>query len=352
MKMISHNKPWLGKEEVAALDKVINSGWIIAGSQVKRFEGKLSKMHDLRFAVALNSGTAAIHVSLLALGIGKGDEVILPSYTPSDLLNAINYTGANPVIVDIEKNSFNIDPKQVAKKINKKTKAIIVPHMLGESARIDALEKFGIPIINDSAQALGSIYKQKPVASYGDLVVLSFYATKMATTGQGGMVLTNNKKYYSFIKDMIDYNGRDNYKIRFNYPLTDIAASLGNIQIGKLDMFLKRRREIGAKYQKALMGKHVLFSPNEGDTDSNYYRFVLKFENKNTRTEAKKLFEKNGISTIVPINDYELLHNCLGLDKKNFPNAQNLASVTLSIPIYPSLTESEIGRVTKVLASL
>src|SRR3989344_8706733 len=128
MRTIPHNKPWLGNEEKQALGKVVESGWIIAGDQVEKFEKKLSKMLGLRYAVAVSSGMAAIHLSLLALGIGKNDEVIVPSYTLSDLLNAISYTGANPVIVDIEKDSFNIDPKQVAKKINKKTKAIIVPH--------------------------------------------------------------------------------------------------------------------------------------------------------------------------------------------------------------------------------
>lgn len=349
MKMISHNKPWLGKEEARALGKVVKSEWIIEGSEVKKFEKKLSEMLGLRYAVALTSGTAGVHLSLLALGIGKNDEVILPTYTVSDVLNAINYTGAKAVLVDIGLDSFNLDPIQVAKKITKKTKAIIVPHMLGETARIDELEKFGIPIINDSAQALGTIYKQKPVAFYGDLSVLSFYATKIATTGQGGMVLARSKKYYEFIKDRINYNGRDNYRVRFNYPMTDIAASLGNIQIEKLDMFLKRRREIGKKYQEALENKKIHFYPDEGNVNSNYYRFVLKFESKNLRDNAKKLFEKNGISTIVPLNNYELLHRCLGLDEKNFPNSEKMADTTLSVPIYPALKDSEVERIIKVL---
>lgn len=359
MKTIPHNKPWLGLEEEEALRKVVESGWVIAGNQVKKLEKKLSEMLGLRYAVAVSSGTAAIHLSLLALGVGRGDDVILPSYTVSDILNAINYTGANPVIVDIEKDSFNIDPSLVAKKINKKTKAIIVPHMLGGSAKIDELEKFGIPIINDSAQALGTYYNQKPAASYGNLSVLSFYATKVVTTGQGGMVLTNNKKYLSFIKDVIDYNGRDNYKTRFNYPMTDIAASLGNIQAGKLGMFLKKRREIGAKYQKALKntclpaGKEKIhFFPSRSDTNSNYYRFILKFENKETRNRVKSIFGKKGITTIVPLNDYELLHNCLCLDKRNFVNAENLAATLLSLPIFPSLRHSEIERIVKVLTNL
>lgn len=352
MKIIAHNKPWLGKEEEIALNNVVASGWVIADTQVKKFEKKLSKILGFDYAIGLNSGTSSLHVSLLALGVGKGDEVILPSYTPSDLLNAVNYISAKPVIVDIEKNSFNVDPKQVGKKINKKTKAIIIPHMFGFAAKVDEIEKFGIPIINDCAQALGTFYNQKPVASLGDFVVLSFYATKLITTGQGGMVLTNNKKYYKFIKDIIDYNGRDNYKVRFNYPMTDISASLGNVQIEKLDIFIKRRREIGARYQRSLKNKKISFWPKNSDMDSNYYRFLLKFKNKKDLEAAKEKFKKNLITVRTPINEYELLHNCIGLKKTDFPNAEEMVQTVLSIPIYPALKNPEVGRITAVLSSL
>lgn len=352
MNIIAHNKLLLDQDEISALEKVVRSGWIIGGPQVKKFEETLSEMHNLKYGVAVNSGTAAIHLSLLALEITKGDEVILPTYAPSDLLNAINYTGATPVIVDIELDSPNMDPKNVEKKISKKTKAILVPHIFGVPAKIRELERFGIPIINDSAQSLGTTYLGKPVGSYGDLVILSFYATKLITTGQGGMVLTNNKRYQDFVRDIIDYNGRDSYKVRFNYPLTDLAAACGNIQLKKLDYFLKRRKEIGKKYYQALKNKKVKFWPVPNDNDSNYYRFVLKFERKNEREQAKKLFEKNRISTIIPINEYELLHNCLGLPKSDYPIAQDACLTTLSIPIYPALKDSEVEKVMETLKDL
>jgi perosamine synthetase len=352
MKHILHNKPTVGKNELAALKKTIDSSWIIAGPEVKEFENKMAKMHKRKFAVALNSGTSSIHLSLLALSIGKGDKVIVPSYTVGDLLNAILYTGAEPVVVDVEKNSFNMDPKKVAEKLSKKTKAIIVPHMLGIPAKIDEIMKFGIPIINDCAQSLGCIYNNKPLGSFGDFAIFSFYATKLITTAQGGMILTDNKKHYDFIKDIIDYNGRDNYKKRFNYPLTDMAAAMGNAQLNKLNDLLKRRKEIGEKYQEVLKRKNTDYWPKSSDTSANYYRFVLQFGTKKERENAKKYFEKKGISTIIPINNYELLHNYLGLSKNNFPNSEEMADTTLSLPIYPSLTDSETEMITDAISSL
>lgn len=342
----------LNKKEVDIFKKVVQSGWIIDGQEVKKFENSLSKRLGFKYAKAVNTGTAALHLSLLALGVGKGDEVIVPSYTVGDVLNAINYTQAIPIVVDIMVNSFNLDPKIVKKKITKKTKAIVVPHMFGLAAEIDELIKLRIPIINDSAQTLGTVYKGQPVESFGDLTILSFFATKILATGQGGMVLTNNKKYFDFISDIINYNCRDNYKIRFNYPMTDLTASIGNAQLIKLDLFLKIRKQIGKQYQKALKGKNVNFFPNIKDNDSNYFRFVLKFESELEQKKAQELFKENSISTIIPLKDYELLHNYLKLPAKNYYNSEDMADKTLSIPLYPALKKSEIKRIVKVLKSL
>lgn len=352
MKLISHNKPLLNNEELKAFEKVVKSGWIIEGDEVRKFENNLSKRICFKYAKAVSSGTAALHLSLLALGLGEGDEVIVPSYTVGDVLNAINYTQAKPIVVDIAPNSFNLDTQSVKKKITKKTKAIIVPHMFGKAAKIDSLLKFKIPIINDSAQSLGTIYKGSPVERFGDLTVLSFFATKILATGQGGMVLTNNKKYFEFISDIINYNGRDIYKIRFNYPMTDLIASIGNSQLAKLDQFLKLRKQIGKKYQKALENSNIIFFPDSNDCDSNYFRFILKFESEQERKKAQKIFSQNFINTIIPLKDYELLHNCLKLNKKNYNNSEDIARKTLSIPLYPALKKSEIERIVKVLKNL
>ncbi len=341
-----------GKEEVNTLKKVVQSGWIIEGQEVRKFEKSLSKRLGFKYAKAVNSGTAALHISLLALGVGKGDEVIVPSYTVGDVLNAINYTQATPVLVDIAPNSFNLDTKLTKRKLTKKTKAIIVPHMFGMAAEIDDLEKMKIPLINDSAQSLGTIYKKRPIESFGDLTILSFFATKILATGQGGMVLTNNKNFFEFISDLINYNGRDNYKTRYNYPMTDLASSIGNTQFKKLDSFLKRRKQIGKKYQNALREKNVNFFPLINDVESNYFRFILKFESEKERKAVQRKFKDSFITTIVPLNDYELLHNSLKLNRRDFNYSEEMAKTSLSIPIYPALKNSEVERIVNVLRRL
>ncbi len=352
MKTIKHNKPLLGKDELNAINVVIKSEWIIGDSQVKKFERSVAKMNNFKYAIALNSGTAAIHLALLSLGINESDEVILSAFTVADPLNAINYTGAKVVLVDVEKNSFDMSIDEIKNKITKNTKAIIVPHMLGSFTKIDELENLGIPIINDCAQSIGGIYKGKPIGSYGDLTIFSFYATKLITTGQGGMILTNNNKRAKFIRDAIDYNGRRNYKVRFNYPMTDISAAVGNAQLKKLDRFIKRRREIAKRYKVAISDKKISTFPNIDEDYSNSYRFVLKFNSQKKRDNAKKIFLKNKITAIVPIKEYELLYNCVGENKKDYPNSLEMANTCLSIPIYPALSEAEIKRIVEVLKSL
>jgi perosamine synthetase len=352
MKTIPHNKPTLGSDEAAAAARVLRSGWVIGGSEVAKFEDTIKKMSGRKYAIAITSGTAALHLGLLALKVGKNDEVILPTYAPADLLNAVYYVNAKPVLVDVEKGSFNIDTAQVAKKVSARTKAMIIPHMYGSPAHLDRLKKFGVPIINDCAQALGTRYQGKPIGSFGDVGIFSFYATKIITCGQGGMLVTDDKKIYDFITDSINYNNRDYYKVRYNYPLTDIAASVANAQLKKLPGFIRRRKEIASAYQRILETKGIEHFPPRGDRNANYYRFIVKFSDEKERDRVRALFKKSGITTIIPLNEYELSHNQLGLRKKDFPISEDIAATNLSLPVYPSLNESEIERVCRVLRSL
>jgi len=352
MKTIAHNKPSFDSREIKALTKVVKSGWVIAGAEVERLESTMKRYHGKKYAIATSSGHAALHLSLLALGVKKNDEEIVPAYAPSDLLNAVHYVGAHPVVVDIQKDSFNIDPERVQKKINKRTKAILVPHIFGTPADIGALQKLGIPIINDCAQSLGTLYRGKPVGHFGDVGIFSFYATKVIASGQGGMVVTDDKKIYTYIKDAIDYNNRDTYKVRYNYALTDIAASIANVQFEKLTYFLRRRKAIASRYQRILDAKGMQYFPKKNDHTANYYRFIIKLSTKKKRDGVKALFKKHGIVTIVPLNAYELLNNSLKLGKKEFPYSEEMASTNLSLPVYPALKESEVKRVCAVLRLL
>jgi perosamine synthetase len=349
MRIIPHNRPSLGDEEINAVANVIKSGWLIAGKETQKLESAFISHTGKRYAVALNSGHAALHLSLLAIGVGAGDGVIVPAYTPGDLLNTIYYTGATPILVDTEKNGFNIDPRKIQAVLNNKTKAIIVPHIFGFPANLSAVSRYKIPIIEDCAQSLGSMYNGKPVGGEGAISIFSFYATKLITTGQGGMVVTNSKQYYEDIQDRILYNGRQIYRVRYNYPMTDIAAAMGNVQYKKLINFIKKRKKIGDRYREVLKNKSLEYWPKSEDTHVNHFRFIIRFSSTAKRNQAQASFLKKGITTIVPYSEGELLHNLLKCNKKDFMEAETMARTTLSLPIFPGLTDKEVERITAAI---
>ena len=353
MKKILHNQPYIGEEEIKAVVRTLRSKWLVPNKETGKLEDNVKQFVRRRYAVATSSGSSALHLSLLALGIGKDDEVIIPAYVCTALLNAVYYVGAIPVIVDIEKNGFTIDPPSIRKKINKKTKAIIVPHVLGFPARIDEIKKFKLLIVEDCAHALGSFYKGKPLGSFGDISIFSFYATKVITTGHGGMLVTNNRKYYKIVRDLIHYDRRKNYRVRYNYQLTDFAAAIGNVQFKRIDNLFKKRRYIASKYTPVLKKqKEIEFWPKKEDKNLNHYRFIIKFKDKKIRDSFKLNLAKRGISTVIPVENYQLLHRYLRLPKKDFPNAEGISNTTLALPIHPSLTENEISTITKTLKLL
>lgn len=342
--------PSLGVAEIKAVKKVIESKWLIPHKEATKLEENIKKYIGIKYAVATSSGSAALHLGLIVLGIGRGDEVIVPTYVCTALLNAVYYVGAIPVIVDIEKNWFTMDPDAIRKNINKKTKAIIVPHVLGFPAKIDQIKKFRLKIIEDCAHGLGSHYNEKPLGSFGDISIFSFYATKVITTGHGGMFTTNNKKYYKIVRDLIDYDRRKDYKVRYNYQLTDFAAAIGNVQFKRIDNLFKKRRYIASKFIPILeKQKDIEFWPKKEDRKLNHYRFMIKFKDKKTRDLFKLNLVKKGISTVIPIENFQLLHRYLKLPKKDFPNAEDMANTTLALPIHPNLTEAEIVRITSAL---
>ncbi len=352
MHIIPHNKPSLGDEEIKAVESVIKSNWIIAGKEVEKFEETLKNYTGNKYAVALNSGHAALHLSLLTLGIKENDEVIIPSYVTPDLLNVIYYCRAVPVIVDTADNSFNIDPQKAIEKCTKRTKAMIIPHIFGFPADIEQLKQCNIPIIEDCAQSLGTVYKGKPLGLYGDLTVFSFYASKIITTGQGGMALTNNHDYSENMRDLIRYNMPPAYRVRYNYPMTDIAAAIGNVQYAKLETFLEKRKNIGNKYRKILKNKKINYYPGDDELNINHFRFLIQFKDNKQLIFVKEELAKKGITAIIPCPPNETGHRILNLNIDEFKNTETLVNTVLSIPIFPNLTEEEIEKITTTLENI
>ena len=339
--MIPHSRPSLGPEEKSAVEEVLNSGQIAQGRQVIEFERKFCQLVDRRFAVATSSGTSALHLGLLALGMTNADEVILPSFTCTALLHAIDAVGAKPVLVDIDPEDFNLSVSDVKKKIRRKTKLIMVPHLLGRAAQIEELLKFGVPILEDGTQALGARLGKERVGGFGILSVFSFYATKMITTGEGGMVLTDSPRLAERLHDLRDYDKKENYKFRTNSKMTDLEAAMGIEQLKKLPQFIRRRRQIAKRYDVALQGTGLIPPAEDSYRKSVYFRYVARVAKKTK--EWYRFMTGQGIEVKGPI--YKPLHQYLGLTDSDFPATSRAMKECFSIPIYPSLTDEECGQV-------
>lgn len=309
---------------------------------VEKFEDGLAHFIGVRGAVATSSGTSALHLALLALGLKEGDEVLIPSYVCSALLNAILYVGAQPVLVDCG-DDFNLSPDDFRRRLTNRTKACIIPHLFGHPAPIDEFTNKGIWIIEDIAQSIGGEYKGRKLGSWGDIAIASFYATKMITTGEGGAVLSNDLNLLERIKDLREYDEFEEYRLRFNYKMSDISASIGLVQLGKLPSFIKRRREIASYYRGALKGLNIALPPEDKPfAYSVYYRFVIRV---NEFEEVRRKMLERGIECKRPL--YKPIHHYLSIP--DYPKTDAIYKTALSIPIYPSLGDSEVEYIARSL---
>jgi len=334
---IPHSRPTLGPEEMKAVSGVISLGYVAEGSVVQKFEQSFANYLNIGHAVATNSGTSALHLTLLALDVGPGDEVIIPSYVCCALLNAVNYTGATPVLADIRPDTYNLDAADVIKRINDRTRAIIVPHLFGLAADLDSLLALKVPVIEDCAQAVGSEYAQRPVGTFGIAAIYSFYATKVITTGEGGMVVSNSKDIAERIRDLKTYDQKDDYRMRFNYKMTDIQAALGLAQLGRLETFIRRRRAIAGQYARSFKNLGLGLPPD--DSGHIYFRYVIGL--KTDSLSWIQALARKGIGCDRPV--FLPLHR--QMKRKGCPASEKAWKNSLSIPIYPSLTDGEVTNV-------
>lgn len=338
--MIPHSKPFLDNKELEKIIEIYKSGNIAVGKEIEEFERKVAEYIGKKYAVATSSGTTALHLLLHGMGIKKGDEVILPASVCPGVMHAIEYTGATPVICDINENDFNISVEYAKKLITDNTKAIIAPHMFGLPSDIDELRELNIPIIEDCAQSIGAKYNGDKVGSFGYASIFSFYATKMFTSIDGGMILTDDDKLANELKDLKYYGGKRDYKLRFNYKMQNINAAVGLVQFEKLESFLVERNRLTNKYFDIftkIKWIKILNQSTEKKVSSNY-RFIIKINE-----EKKEYFEDlckkyeivlgdtifEDLSLFAPQYFREPLHN-----------TQNLINFTYSFPLYPNIDES------------
>lgn len=343
--MIEHSNPTIGKKEKDAVIKVIQSGYLAEGEVVHKFEEELSDYIGSKGGIATSTGTLALHLALLSLNIAKDDQVIIPNYVCRSVLNSVLYCGTKPILCDVNKEDYNISIKETKKKINRRTKAIIAPHMFGYPADIDELKNLGVYIIEDCAHSIGAEYKGKKVGSWGDLSIFSFEGTKYIVTGEGGMVLANSNSLVDRLRKLKDPNSLD-YKTKYTYRMTNLQAAIGRVQLAQLNNFVKKRREIAKAYDNVFCNFNIGLPKRAPDKLHVFHRYMITI-NKDINKFMLRCYQK-GIKVKRPIKPF-LLNKYLGLPNKDFPNSAYIMKYAVSIPIYPTLSQKEKSSIIEII---
>ena len=363
-------KPWINKDDEKSVLKVLRQRWLTNGPTLKKFEKKFNQTMKSKFSIGVSTATHGLHLCLASMDIGPGDEVIVPTFTFSATADAVEYCGAKPVFVDVDIETFNIIPDKIKEKINKKTKAIIVVHYGGQSCDMNEImkisKKLDIPVIEDCAHALGSTYDSKKCGTLGVFGCFSFYPTKIITTGEGGMITTNNKKLCDKVnllrshgmsilpteREKIASWQYDIIRLGFNYRLDEIRSALGYSQLSRLHEINNMRTSIAKKYSKIFKNVTGIITPIiKQNRNHIFHLYSIKVdpEYHMTRDELfQKLYSKN-IGTSVqyrPLHLMSYYKDKYKLKKTDFPNSTILEKQILSLPIFPHMTEKEITYVT------
>jgi len=277
------------------------------------------------------------------LGVGEGDEVILPSYVCVAPLHAVEHVGATPRLADVDPSTYNLDPTDVRRRLTRRTRAIIVPHQFGLPSDLDRLLALGVPVIEDCAQAIGACYRNRPVGTFGAVSIMSFYATKLLTTGEGGMLLSRDRRLLSRVRDRRDYDERSVHAVRYNYKLTDFQAALGRSQLRRLPAMLHKRRRIARRYRRRWASLPIALPPSDQERSHVYHRFVIGVPI--TASAVARRLAGLGVTARPPV--YRPIHLTLGLE--GFPGATHAYRHALSVPLYPALTSREEAIVIRAL---
>lgn len=364
---IYNSKVIISKKEIDEVKKVLNSGLIAQGRRVLELESELAKLCGTKYAIAVNSGTAALHTALVSAGVGTGDEVITTPFTFVATANSILMAGAKPVFADIREDTFNIDPDMIERAITKKTKAIIVVNLYGQPAeykKINSIaKKHNLIVIEDAAQSIGAEYMGKPSGSLGDIGCFSFYATKNIMCGEGGMITTNNKVYTERAR-LFRHHGQDEKKkyeytgLGYNYRMTDISATIALGQLKKIDEFTNKRIRNAKILSKGLMGIKGIVVPLVSDESKHvFHQYTLRITKdfKISRDKLKDYLSGNGIYSGIfypkPLYLYEHL-KCTKAEINNMPIVKRVSGEVLSLPVHPFIKISDINYIVAKILNL
>lgn len=350
LKPIPVYKPNMGGNEIKYVNDCLKSNWISSrGSYINRFESNFAQFLNLPAATSVTNGTVALHLSLYALGIGPGDEVIVPTLTYIATVNAIAYVGAKPVFVDSLDDTWNLDPQDVKQKITKRTKAIIVVHLFGNPCDIseckNICEKNNIFLIEDSAEAFGSLYNGKFLGGFGDFSTFSFFGNKTITTGEGGMVTSNRidlVKRVAFLKNQGVSSTKEYWhdEVGFNYRMTNICAAIGLAQLERAKQILKKKRSIMNWYSMYLQGTDIKFQHVDYRSTSSYWMVAVLALTKAKRDGLRDYLKSNAIETrpmFCPVHKMPAFYST-----NPFPVAERLSRRGLYLPSYPDLSKKDV----------
>lgn len=371
--MIPYGKQTIEQDDIQAVVDVLKSDFLTTGPKIAEFEQTVADYVGAKYAVAISNGTSALHAACFAAGIEPGDEVITTPLTFAASANCVLYCGGTPVFADVDPKTYNIDPEDIQRKITDRTKAIIAVHLAGQPCDMDAIHSIarehGLIVIEDGAHALGSVYKGKKVGSMSDMTTFSFHPVKPITTGEGGMIVTDNEDFY---KKMILFRShgitRDDsmmtrndgpwfyqqFNLGYNYRITDIQCALGCSQMKKLDRFLARRKEIVARYNEAFADCDNIITPYQlSDTESGWHLYIVQVKKCDRRQVFENMREKEiGVNVhYIPVymHPYYQEH---GYENVHCANAEEIYSHIISLPLYPGLTSEQQDYVIDTLKSL
>lgn len=352
-------KPFIGRSEEHAILEVLRSGNLSLGPKYQEFEKKFAKKIGVKYACAVSSGTAGLHLTMIAAGIGPGDEVITTPFSFVASANCILYVGAKPVFVDIDPLVYNIDPARIEKRISARTKAILVVHIFGQAADMAPImkiaSKYKLKVIEDACESINAEYKKQKVGTFGESAVFAFYPNKQMTTGEGGMIVTNNKKIYTLCASLRNQGRADkdmrwleHNRLGYNYRMDELSASLGIVQLAKLDPMIAERKKIAGMYNRFLAGHTDLVvapSEKEGNTHT-WFVYVVRIKGSRAdRNNILNVLNQEGISAkpyLPSIHLFDFYKKGFGYKKGDFPISEMVSDTAIALPFYIGLKEKDV----------
>ncbi|MBT3385020.1 MAG: DegT/DnrJ/EryC1/StrS family aminotransferase [Prolixibacteraceae bacterium] len=348
-------KPEITKNEKIYVNECLDSTWISSrGKFIEKFESAVASFVDVENAIAVCNGTVALHLAIEAYGIGAGDEVIIPDFTYIATANAVKYTGAQVVLADVNLNSWNITVENIDRCLTPKTKAVIVTDIYGTPPEMDEIREYcsikNLILIEDAAESLGAVYKTQKAGNLADVATLSFFGNKTITTGEGGMVLTNNNEIAQKIRKLMNQGNSEKVRyyhdiLGYNYRMTNIQAAIGYAQMQRIGSIINRKRKIFEIYKNELDGL-VQFQEIQEHTKSSYWMVSFLLRDKFSRNKLMTKLEENGIETrpfFYPVNKMPFYENCGNLD------TEKLSDTGINVPSYPTLKEEDIKWICSII---